>query len=282
MKTAKILVILTLALSTMVCPTTVTGQVPLGTAFTYQGFLTDKGKPANGAYDFQFSVWNDPNADVQQGDTVDINDCDIIDGYFTVELDFGDGIFTGEARWLETAVRQGNSSDPCDFITLEPRLELTLSPYAVYAKTVGTVPETIASAVVPKGGIIMWSGSIASIPGGWALCDGTNTTPDLTSKFIKSVPDNLTDPGLAGGSTTHDHGSGSYTAAAHTHTYSGTTNQPPSCGEWAGDAGCIAPGKHTHTYSGTTDPGGGGSISGTSGEGSSLPPYYELAFIMKL
>jgi len=244
------------------------GAGPIGHSLYLPGFPHRQGQASN--------------ADVQQGDTVDINDCDIIDGYFTVELDFGDGIFTGEARWLETAVRQGNSSDPCDFITLEPRLELTLSPYAVYAKTVGTVPETIASAVVPKGGIIMWSGSIASIPGGWALCDGTNTTPDLTSKFIKSVPDNLTDPGLAGGSTTHDHGSGSYTAAAHTHTYSGTTNQPPSCGEWAGDAGCIATGKHTHTYSGTTDPGGGGSISGTSGEGSSLPPYYELAFIMKL
>ena len=32
--------------------------------------------------------------------------------------------------------------------------------------------------IIPSGGIIMWSGSIASIPSGWALCDGTSGTPD--------------------------------------------------------------------------------------------------------
>lgn len=37
---------------------------------------------------------------------------------------------------------------------------------------------------VPQGGIIMWSGSIASIPADWALCDGTNGTPDLRDKFV--------------------------------------------------------------------------------------------------
>lgn len=35
---------------------------------------------------------------------------------------------------------------------------------------------------VPKGGIIMWSGT--SIPAGWQLCDGTNGTPDLRERFI--------------------------------------------------------------------------------------------------
>jgi len=37
---------------------------------------------------------------------------------------------------------------------------------------------------VPTGGIIMWSGSIANIPSGFALCDGTNGTPDLTDRFV--------------------------------------------------------------------------------------------------
>ena len=40
------------------------------------------------------------------------------------------------------------------------------------------------SGPVPKGGIIMWSGSVATIPAGWALCDGNNGTPDLSGKFI--------------------------------------------------------------------------------------------------
>lgn len=37
---------------------------------------------------------------------------------------------------------------------------------------------------VPSGFIGMWSGSIASIPGGWALCDGTNGTPNLKDRFV--------------------------------------------------------------------------------------------------
>jgi hypothetical protein len=37
---------------------------------------------------------------------------------------------------------------------------------------------------VPTGGIIMWSGSIANIPSGFSLCDGTNGTPDLTDRFV--------------------------------------------------------------------------------------------------
>jgi hypothetical protein len=38
--------------------------------------------------------------------------------------------------------------------------------------------------VMPRGGIIMWSGNIADIPKGWALCDGKNGTPDLRGRFI--------------------------------------------------------------------------------------------------
>ena len=37
---------------------------------------------------------------------------------------------------------------------------------------------------VPSGAIMMWSGTIATIPSGWYLCDGTNGTPNLTNKFI--------------------------------------------------------------------------------------------------
>jgi len=46
---------------------------------------------------------------------------------------------------------------------------------------IGTTPSVSA---VPAGGIIMWSGSIGSIPTGWNLCDGSNGTPNLTDRFI--------------------------------------------------------------------------------------------------
>jgi len=48
---------------------------------------------------------------------------------------------------------------------------------------------------VPVGTITMWSGTIASIPSGWALCDGSGGTPDLTDKFIVSVSSSLENPG---------------------------------------------------------------------------------------
>jgi len=46
---------------------------------------------------------------------------------------------------------------------------------------IGTTPSVSA---VPAGGIIMWSGSIASIPSGYVLCDGTNGTPNLKDSFV--------------------------------------------------------------------------------------------------
>ena len=49
----------------------------------------------------------------------------------------------------------------------------------------------------PAGGIIMWSGTIASIPTGWSLCNGSNGTPDLTDKFIISVASAAENPGTA-------------------------------------------------------------------------------------
>ena len=52
---------------------------------------------------------------------------------------------------------------------------------------------------IPIGGIIMWSGSIATIPASWALCNGTNGTPDLRERFIVGAGgDNPTVLGTAG------------------------------------------------------------------------------------
>ena len=46
-----------------------------------------------------------------------------------------------------------------------------------------TTAFVIANAI-PSGLISMWSGTIASIPSGWVLCNGSNSTPDLRNKFI--------------------------------------------------------------------------------------------------
>jgi hypothetical protein len=114
----------------------ISGAEPMGRAFTYQGSLNDAGSPADGLYDFQLKLFDDVNTVTgnQVGNTIDINDLDVVEGQFTVELDFGSDVFNGDARWLETTVAQSDGSDPC---TLTPRVELTPTPYAIYAETAG-------------------------------------------------------------------------------------------------------------------------------------------------
>jgi hypothetical protein len=104
---------------------------PVGTAFTFQGRLLDDNVAADGIYDFQFKLFDSAYEDFseQQGGDVNRPGVDVIDGYFTVELDFGDVFFTDEARWLEIGVRPGDSSDAYE--TLRPRQRLTGAPYAL-------------------------------------------------------------------------------------------------------------------------------------------------------
>jgi len=107
---------------------------PMGTAFTYQGQLNDAGSPADGLYDFEFKLYRAPNGGIQEGNTIDINGLDVIDGQFVVELDFGSdpNIFNGYARWLQIGVRPGDSNDV--HTMLSPRMELMPTPYAIYAQ----------------------------------------------------------------------------------------------------------------------------------------------------
>ena len=63
------------------------------------------------------------------------------------------------------------------------------------------------------GMIMLWRGSVVTIPTGWLLCDGNNNTPDLRNKFVVGAGDTF-DPGDTGGSDTHNH---TATAPAHSH-----------------------------------------------------------------
>jgi hypothetical protein len=106
-------------------------QAALGTAFTYQGRLTDGGAPANGAYDFEFRLYDSLSGTTQIGSAVVKDNVSVTGGVFTVQLDFGASAFAGEARWLQISVRAGSSSGA--YTTLSPRQELTAAPYALYA-----------------------------------------------------------------------------------------------------------------------------------------------------
>jgi len=56
---------------------------------------------------------------------------------------------------------------------------------------------------IPSGAIVIWSGTLSNIPSGFLLCDGTSGTPDLRDKFVKCVPNAVTNPGLTGGESEH-------------------------------------------------------------------------------
>jgi hypothetical protein len=103
------------------------------TTFTYQGQLKDADGPMDDSADFEFRLWDAAAGGSQIGDveaaTLYAGDFD--HGLFSVSLDFGAAAFTGEARWLEIAVRSPSGAG--DFTTLTPRQEVTPAPYALFA-----------------------------------------------------------------------------------------------------------------------------------------------------
>jgi len=142
----------------------------------------------------------------------------------------------------------------------------------------------------PSGGIIMWSGSIGSIPSGWVLCDGTNGTPNLQNRFVVGAGSTYS-PADTGGSAdaivvSHTHTGTTDGGGSHTHSLNGEGifgqardgTGTPSSGFTGGYPlgwidGVNSVSNHTHGF--TTN------STGSSGTNANLPPYYALAYIMK-
>lgn len=142
---------------------------------------------------------------------------------------------------------------------------------------------------IPSGLIIGFygpAGDITSIPALWYLCDGTNGTPDLRNRFIKSIKLNTDLPGGIGGSATHTH-----TITDHTHTVSVRISYNHIGSQACGGGGEEAPASAGHTHGTLTGPVTDGGVVNTNTQGttvpittdavSSNPEYVELAFIMK-
>jgi len=133
-KTTKIWAILMFVLGLMFSQADVIKAVPMGTGFTYQGRLIDANVPADGLYDLQFKLYDANVGGTQKGSTIDVNELDVIDGQFTVLLDFGSNVFDGGAVWLEIGVRPGSLKDPNTYTKLSPRQEVTPTPYALQTR----------------------------------------------------------------------------------------------------------------------------------------------------
>jgi hypothetical protein len=111
------------------------------TEFTYQGRLTDGTTAANSNYDFEFRLYGTASDGTLLGTQTE-SGVPVSNGVFTVRLDFG-AQFTGEARWLEIAIKPAGSSG--GYQQLLPRQPITSTPYAIRSLNAGTA-ETASNA----------------------------------------------------------------------------------------------------------------------------------------
>jgi hypothetical protein len=177
---SKLGVILVLGLLLIGLPAAVYAAT-VGTAFTYQGNLTDGGSPANGQYDFQFKLFDAASGGGQVGSTLVKDNVEVTNGFFSVELDFGNQ-FTGQARFLEIGVRPGASTG--SFTLFTGRQELTPTPYALGLRPGAVIQGsgTVLSGISTGGG-----GNPAGVygesssSGGWGVVGKATSTSGANS-----------------------------------------------------------------------------------------------------
>ncbi len=174
-------------------------QTPQGSSFTYQGRLADGGAPADGAFDFQFILYDAAVGGSQVGPIVLRDDVVVAGGLFTVALDFG-ASFAGSRRWLDVSVRPGASAGT--YTPIVPRQELTSTPTALFSaaapwtgvsgKPAGFADDTDDDAL---GGLTCAAGEVAKWNGnGWA-CAVDSVNPGTVTSVAAGA-------GLAGGPIT--------------------------------------------------------------------------------
>jgi len=220
-------------------------------------------------------------------------------------------VYAGGGMSINTAPVSGSA------LTVSGRVKADSAEFGSMTVTTLTSSSVSGFGTVPLGGIIMWSGSVDSVPSGWALCDSRvvngRTTPDLRGRFIVGAgpwaQNGLTsrDPNATGGNenTTltvgqlpaHNHRVQGNTANNGNHTHAvyeaprddrnfaggrtqalgvvGDFGQPgqPDYNGWATTS---TNGDHNHAIDfNSYNTGNGESFS-------NLPPFYALAFIMRV
>jgi microcystin-dependent protein len=203
----------------------------------------------------------------------------------------------GEAAiWLSTASYKFVLTDADDVViwTADNLGGLNISPVFTGVPTAPTAApgtdttqlattafvQASAATAVPVGVIVIWSGSVASIPAGWLLCNGAYSTPDLRDRFVIGAGNTYL-PAASGGSAdsalpTHTH---AITDPGHLHTQIGYTPGTDTAGGNGSNQRPVRDAYTLNTGSAVTN------ISlanaGVSATGANLPPFYALCYIIK-
>jgi hypothetical protein len=242
---------------------------PLGNGFN---FLDVDGRPLNAGklYTYQagsttpFATYTDVNGLIANTNPIILG----TDGRTPSEIWLQDGYFY---KFILT-----DSSD------------VVIQTYDNLYGIIGTAPSPPTP--TPAGVIVLWSGSIGSIPAGWVLCNGSNGTPDLRDRFVVGAGSTYAVDATGGSAdaivVSHTHTATSVvTDPGHTHTGSltqstkagsGPTPVVSSTESLTGNYNFTTASQTTGITVATTN-----ASAGTSGTGANLPPYYALCYIMK-
>ncbi|MEZ5421594.1 MAG: hypothetical protein R2682_00695 [Pyrinomonadaceae bacterium] len=169
--------------------------------FTYQGKLTDASVAANGQYDFKFRLFDAASGGTQIGPDATVDDVNVVNGIFTVDLDFGIAAFTnGAQRFLAIEVRLGSSTGAYTLLT--PRQAITSVPHAVKSLN-STDADTLSTNCVScvtaaqigsvNGSAVTGEIPVASVPAGSGNYIQNGIAQQPTSNF------NISGNGTAGG-----------------------------------------------------------------------------------
>ena len=152
----------------------------LGTEFTYQAQLKKNGQSVNDSCDMDFTLYDAGTSGTQVAATSE-SGVAVADGLFEVVLDFGTGVFVGDALWLEVAVQCSGDASP---VNLSPRQPVTAAPQALFSLSAasaswsgltdgpagfadGTDDDTLATLSCSTDQVAKWNGGLAQ----WECAD---------------------------------------------------------------------------------------------------------------
>lgn len=162
---------------------------------------------------------------------------------------------------------------------LKTSADVTIQTYDNLYGIIGATPP--AATPIPAGAIFLWSGSIGSIPAGYVLCNGSNSTPDLRDRFVVGAGSTYA-VNATGGSAdsvvvSHTHAA-TVTDPGHAHTFTASVTNFTSP---TGSPICGAQVQSSTTATAVTGISVSNATAGVSGTNANLPPYYALCYIMK-